>query len=301
MTLEIARVLVASGFFMLLVLLRLDAARFGAAEYEKPFRRAVDVLTWLSWFAIGAALLGAVFILHPQPRQQLFLAVGHGWDALLFGVPLAALGTAQALAYARYRYGYLRLPPTPAYPRAAVNSFGTAVIDEAVFRGIVLGALLTLGAPSGLSVLIATVFYLLVTRLAAPGRRHYMLVPALLYGLAGGWATISTGGLGAAILLHAVTSFALFLSTGHAGEPAANGREPEEVAARRAAPAGWRVPGTGALIELPTGAPGEWLARPRPAPEPGPAPIAVVEDRAAASLTIVRESIGKLVHRAGHV
>ena len=297
MTLETARVLVASGFFMLLVLLRLDAPRFGTAEYEKPFRRPIDALTWLSWYAIGAVLLAAVFVLYPQPREQLYLAVGHGWEAVVFGVPLAVVGAAQAVAYARYRYGYLRLPASSAYPRAAINSIGTAIVDEAVFRGIVLGGLMTIGAPSGLSIAVATLVYLLATRLAAPGRRHYMLIPALLYGLAGGWATIQTGGLGAAFVLHAVTSFALFLCTGHGGQPAANGREPEEVAALRAAPAGWLAPGMGALIELPTGAPGEWLARPQSVPGPKPA----AEDRAAASLTVVRESIGKLVHRAGHV
>ena len=288
MNLEVTRVLVAAGFFMLLLFLRLEADRFGTAEYDKPFRRPTDILTWLSWYVIGAALLATIFAIHPQPRQQLFLAVGHAWEALAFGVPLAVIGVALAAAYAQYRYGYLRLPATKAYPRAAVNSLGTAIVDEAIFRGIVLGALITFGLPNGLSVVTATVVYLLATRLAASGRRHFMLLPAASYGLLGGWVTLVTGGLGAVIVFHSVTSFALFLCTGHAGQPAAHGREPEEIAARSAAPAGWRA----------ADAPGQWLARPAMTAAPRPD---LTAGAAAPALMQVRASIGRLVHRAEHV
>jgi membrane protease YdiL (CAAX protease family) len=289
MNLEVARVLVAAGFFMLLLFLRLEADRFGTAEYDKPFRRRADILTWLSWYAIGGLLLATIFAVHPQPRQQLFLIVGHAWEALAFGVPLAVIGVALAVAYAQYRYGYLRLPSTKAYPRVAVNSLGTAIVDEAIFRGIVLGALVTLGLPNGISIVTATVVYLLATRLAAPGRRHFLLLPAVSYGLLGGWATLATGGLGAAIVFHAVTSFTLFLCIGQAAPSAAHGREPEALAARRA-PDGWRAADGSQAADA-----AEWLPAPRVAAG------TVVAAPPSPALMQVRASIGKLVHRAGHV
>ena len=41
---------------------------------------------------------------------------------------------------------------------------------------------------------------------------------AILVGLAGGWVTAVTGGIAAAFIGHAATRFAVFLSTGHAGQ-----------------------------------------------------------------------------------
>jgi hypothetical protein len=67
---------------------------------------------------------------------------------------------------------------------------------------------------------------------------------ALLIGLAGGWVTAVTGGIAAAFLGHAVTRFAVFLSTGHAGQFLPRGREVEEIEARRRPPQGWRVIGS---------------------------------------------------------
>ena len=62
--------------------------------------------------------------------------------------------------------------------------------------------------------------YTLTTRVAAPGRDRYMLVLVLVIGLGSGWVTLHTGGIGAAFLGHAVTRLAVFLATGHAGQPA---------------------------------------------------------------------------------
>lgn len=243
MTAEVARELIAAGFFMMLVLLRLEAERFGTAEYDKAIGRPTVALSWLAWYAIGLAFLAAVYVVHPEPHDQLYLLIGHLADAIVYGVPLAALGAVIAVGYALYRYGYLRLPPAGAYPRAAINSIGTAVVDEATFRGIALGSLVTMGLPNGYAIGITAIGYVLVTRLAAPARRRFMLVPAFGYGLLGGWATLATGGIGAAIAFHAATSFALFVCTGHAGQAAALGREPEEVEAATQLPEGWRVAG----------------------------------------------------------
>ncbi len=60
MTAQLAREFIAVGFFMLLVLLRLDAERFGTAEYDRPFRKPTAVLSWLAWYLIGAAFLAVL-------------------------------------------------------------------------------------------------------------------------------------------------------------------------------------------------------------------------------------------------
>ncbi len=124
------------------------------------------------------------------------------------------------------------------YPGAAVNSVATALIDEVTFRAIFQGMLLALGIPPISAILTQTVVYALVTRSAAPGRPHSMIVMAFAIGAGCGWATIATEGIGAAILAHTLTSFALFVCTGHAGHVAPAGEEPEEVAARHH-PEGW--------------------------------------------------------------
>ena len=72
-----------------------------------------------------------------------------------------------------------------------------------------------------------------------------MLASMLIIGLAGGWLTALTGGIGAAFLGHAITRIAIFLTTGHAGIPKPRGTEDEEVARRRATPKGWQVLGSG--------------------------------------------------------
>jgi hypothetical protein len=303
MTAEIARDLIAAGFFMMLVLLRLEAERFGTAEYEKALAGTAAVLSWLAWYAIGAAFLVAVYLIHPQPRGQLLLGAGDRLGVILYGVPLGALGAVQAVAYARYRYGYLRLPPPDAYPRAALNSIGTAVIDEATFRGIALGALVAVGMPSGYAIAIAAIAYVLASRLAAPGRRHYMLVPAFGYGLLGGWATLATGGIGAAVAFHAVTSFVFFVCTGHAGQAAAPGREPEELEAARMPPEGWqvaRLPDAGLRVREPRGlgTPARVLGEGKevaPAEEPHGA-----AERLAAAWGRLRDGVGRTLHRAEH-
>jgi hypothetical protein len=71
-----------------------------------------------------------------------------------------------------------------------------------------------------------------------------MLVMALAVGLAGGWVTAVTGGIAAAFLGHAVTRFAVFLCTGHAGQFLPRGREVEELEKKRRPPDGWSVIGS---------------------------------------------------------
>jgi membrane protease YdiL (CAAX protease family) len=237
---ESIRVLVGSGFFMMLLFLRLEADRFGAAEYDEPGRRQTGLWTRLSWYLIGFTLLGAIFVVHPAPHDVLFLLVGHRRDVIVFGSILALVGLAQAAAFALWRYGYLRLPPVGAYPSAAVNAIATAVIDEAAFRGVLLGTLIIIGVEDWWAILIATLIYVLTTRLGAPGRNPYGLLLAGGMGVACGWATLASGGIGAAIVGHAVTSFGVFVCTGHAGHVPLAGTEPEELELRKGLPDGWQ-------------------------------------------------------------
>jgi membrane protease YdiL (CAAX protease family) len=119
----------------------------------------------------------------------------------------------------------------------------TAIVDEVAFRGAVLGILLVTGLDPTAANVIQALLYALATRLGAPGRNRWLLVMALLIGLVGGWVTAVTGGIAAAFLGHAVTRFAVFLSTGHAGQFLPRGREVEEIEAKRRPPQGWRVIG----------------------------------------------------------
>jgi len=251
MTTEAVRALFASGFFLLLLLLRLEAERFGAAEFSESRWRA-GFWTRLSWYLIAGLLLTAMYLVHPSPHDVLFFLVGHRVEAVTCGIGLTALGVGQAAVFAWFRYGNLRLPPLSAYPRAAFVSVGTAVVDEAMFRGAVLGTLLAVGTPQVAAILLTTLIYVLATRMAAPGHSRYMVLMSFGMGLAYAAATVATGGLGAAIMGHVATSFAIFVCTGHVGQVPRTGHEPEDLSAAGAMPAGWQdarrpsIPGRGA-------------------------------------------------------
>ena len=68
-------------------------------------------------------------------------------------------------------------------------------------------------------------------------------------GLVGGWLTALTGGIAAAFLGHAVTRFAVFLCTGHAGQTMPRGREVEEIEKPAGATAGRLAASIGARRE----------------------------------------------------
>jgi hypothetical protein len=126
---------------MALLLLRLEAPRFRVAEYAEPITLR-DLPARLVWYAIGLALLGALSAVHPAPHDVLDLLAGHAADVVAYGALLAAGGLAVAAGLAWLRYGYMRLAAPEEYPGAALNSIATAVIDEATFRGVLLGTLL---------------------------------------------------------------------------------------------------------------------------------------------------------------
>ena len=129
----------------------------------------------------------------------------------MLGLAYGAIGTAIAIGIALYRYHTVRLPPVSPYPGAILNAIATAFVDEAVFRGpaVRLPAHDRPGAeprqPDPGAALRA--------RDAARGARAAVVhaVAALVIGLAGGWLTGITGGIGAAFLGHSITRVAIFL------------------------------------------------------------------------------------------
>jgi membrane protease YdiL (CAAX protease family) len=240
------RTLIAIGLAMLMVMLRLDAERFGTAEYYEATRdgETPRVRRRLSWYAMGVAMGVAILFIHPSPQTDLFLGSGDRLGAVFGGLIYGGIGIAQAVAFATIRYHRIRFPDTFSYPGALLNTTATAFIDEVAFRGAIFGLLLTVGLDVTLANIIQTLLYALTTRLGAPGRDRYLLVLALGMGFLGGWLTAATGGIAAAFLGHAITRFAVFLCTGHTGQTKPRGREDEEIEKRRRPPDGWRVIGS---------------------------------------------------------
>lgn len=243
---ETLRALITIGLVLLLIMLRLDSERFGAAEYDEASRdgHMPSFRRRMAWYILGVGLVLAILFVHPAPDVDLFLGSGDRVLALVGGILFAIVGAGQAVAFAWLRYHHLRLPEVASYPGALVNSLATAFIDEAAYRGALFGILLGAGVTPTTANVLQAIIYALSTRLGAPGRDRYMLVLALLVGLAGGWLTAWTGGIAAAFLGHAVTRFAVFLTTGHAGQVALRGRETEDIERRRRPPDGWRVIGS---------------------------------------------------------
>ena len=239
------RVLITLGLAGLLILLRFDAERFNAAEYDDTDRwgRPPSLMRRLAWYTLGIGLILAVLKVHPAPANDLFMSLGDRLGAVILGLAYGAIGTAIAVGIAFYRYHYVRFPGITAYPGAVLNAIATAFLDEAIFRGLLFGFLLMTPMSPTLANVTQALIYALATRLGAPGRPWYMLVTVLAIGLAGGWLTGVTGGIGAAFLGHAITRVAIFLTTGHSGLPKAKGTEEEEVERRHRVPEGWRVLG----------------------------------------------------------
>ena len=220
MTLTLENLMVLAALALLIVL-RFDARRFGAADFDDE-AAIRDVRTWtrrLTWYGLGIALVFIVYFLFPQPETLLHLRLGEPRGlALLAGVGLALLGGGAAAAYAWWRFGVISLPAARAYPVGLLNSVATAFIDEAAFRGILLGLLLFSNWPPIYAVAFQAVVYALATRLGGAGRPRGLLLLSLAIGLLGGWLTVATGGIGGALLAHALTRFAIFVATGHVGQ-----------------------------------------------------------------------------------
>jgi len=244
MSMEELRAAVAVALAAFLVILRLDAERLGAAEYDEPdeWGRRPPFLPRLGWYLTGIALVAIVEIVHPDPGRALLLGLGNDRvAALLVGIVFGLIGGAQAAALAWSRWGRFRLPTPGGYPGAILNAVGTAVVDEAAFRGVLLGLLIAVGVPAEAAIVAGALVYVLATRVGATGRSRYTFFFTLVLGMAAGWVTVLTGGIGAAVLGHATTRLAMFVFTGHAGLLAPRGQEVEEIERDRLPPPGWEV------------------------------------------------------------
>ncbi len=241
----LARSLISIGLAALLIMLRLDAERFGTAEYYEATRdgQRPRVRRRLGWYALGFAIAIAILYVHPSPQTDLFLGSGDRLAAVMGGVAYGLIGILVAVSFATYRYHRIRFPDASSYPGALLNSTATAFIDEVAFRGALLGLLLLAGVNPTMANFTQAIVYALTTRLGAPNRDRYLLILTLGIGLLGGWLTVATGGIAAAFLGHAITRFAVFLCTGHTGQTKPRGREVEEIEKRRRPPEGWRVIG----------------------------------------------------------
>ncbi len=234
----------------LLIVLRFDARRFGAAEYEDEgaFDGWRGWLRRLSWYGLSIGLIFVVYFVYEQPLTILHLQMGEPrLAALISGIALGAIGIGYAMAYAWSSLHEFRFPPLNLYPQGLFNSVATSFIDEATFRGILLGLLVLSNWPTDLAIGFQAVLYAMATRLAGRGRPTGMLLLSLGVGLIGGWLTLRFGGIGAAFLGHTLTRFAVFVVTGHAGQLRAGTAEEEQEAIREGAsgetPAGWEVVG----------------------------------------------------------
>ncbi len=171
------RMLIVLGLTLLLIILRFDAERFNAAEYDDIDRwgRPPSLLRRIAWYLMGIGGVFAVFWIHPDPSQGLFLSLGDRVGTVVLGLAYGAIGLAVALGIALIRYGYVRFPPVTSYPVKFVNAIATAFVDEAVFRGILFGILISTGMNANLANLLQAILYALATRLGAPGRPWYGL------------------------------------------------------------------------------------------------------------------------------
>ena len=216
------------GFAGLMFVLRLDARRFGAAEWD------TEQGTWrvwaprISWYVAGLALSLLIFGLHPSPVSELNLTFAPDRGVALFlGLLYGLGGTLVAFGVAWIRGGRLRFPVPERYPGGVLSSIGTAYFDEFLFRGVILGLLLGLGVADWVGVVAAAILYAGTVRASSAGRGLLDTAVALIIGLASGLVVLLTAGIAGAIVGHAITRFAL-LPGARSPDPhrAARGRYP---------------------------------------------------------------------------
>lgn len=204
------------GFAGLMLLMRLDARRFGAAEWDTEDGDWRVWLSRLTWYAAGLALGLTIFALHPSPASELNLvfAPDRG-EALLLGLIYGAAGVAAAFALAIITRGRVSFAHPARYPGGVLSAVGTAFFDEFLFRGVMLGLLLSLGLPDWMAVTGAALIYVGAIRASTGGRGLLALLGSLAIGLVGGALVLMTAGIAAAFMGHAVTRFALFMTMGY--------------------------------------------------------------------------------------
>src|SRR5258706_14749549 len=97
---ESLRWLVGLGLTLLLVMLRIEANLFGAAEYDEPVRgRGQPVLRRVAWYVLGIGGVVGLLFVHPDAGFDLRLTVGSR-IAILLGLALGLGGVALAIGVA---------------------------------------------------------------------------------------------------------------------------------------------------------------------------------------------------------
>ncbi len=107
-------------------MLRLDAEKFGTAEYYEATRdgERPRIRRRLAWYGLGFGIAVAILFIHPTPQGDLYLGSGDRLGAVLGGLAYGLLGIA--------RGGRLRdvpLPPDPLPGRVVVPG-GAAQLDR---------------------------------------------------------------------------------------------------------------------------------------------------------------------------
>lgn len=212
---EFVQYLLFVGFAGLMLLLRLDAKRFSAAEWDTQDGEWRVWLPRLSWYGAGLALALLIFALHPSPVSDLNLdlAPDRG-EAMVLGLLYGGAGIVAAFVLAILRNGAISLPRPSRYPGGVLSSVGTAFYDEFLFRGVVLGLLLSLDLPDWLAIAGAAFIYAGAIRAGSGSRGLLMLLTWLVIGVIGGFLVTMTAGIAAAFVGHAITRFALFVTMG---------------------------------------------------------------------------------------
>jgi hypothetical protein len=203
------------GFVGLMLLLRLDARRFSAAEWDTHDGEWRVWLSRLSWYGAGLALALLIFALHPSPVSDLNLVLAPDRaEAMLLGLVYGGAGIIGAFVLAIVVNGRITFPRPSRYPGGVLFSVGTAFYDEFLFRGVVLGLLLTLGLPDWLAVASAAFIYSGAVRAGTGSRGLMMLLNWAIIGIVGGVLVLMTAGIAAAFVGHAITRFAFFMTMG---------------------------------------------------------------------------------------
>ena len=201
------------GFAALMFLLRLDARRFSAAEWDTEDGDWRVWLPRLSWYAGGVALGLIIFALHPSPVAELNLTLAPDrGGAMLLGLVYGGAGVIGAFVLAALIYGRFDFPRPGRYPGGVVFAIGTAFFDEFLFRGVLLGLLLVLGLPDWLAVGSAAFIYAGAVRAVTGSRGLPLLLNWMVIGVIGGVLVIMTGGIAAAFVGHAITRFSFFMT-----------------------------------------------------------------------------------------
>ena len=208
----LARSLITIGLAAMLVMLRLDAERFGTAEYYEATRdgERPRVRRRLAWYGLGFAHRHRHPVHPPRRRRRdLYLGSGDRLQAVLGGIAYGLHRHPRGGRASRRTATTGSASPTPGRipgrcstrppPRSSTRSRSAARCSACCSWPASTRRWRTSPRRSSTRS---------TTRLGAPGRDRYLLVLTLGMGLLGGWLTVATGGIAAAFLGHAITRFA---------------------------------------------------------------------------------------------